>query len=466
MSLTRITQDKFATVFDKSDFQSGDPFVKLQRIQKGNNIIVGGKPIDGTHDGLVYIGKVIENTVGKNYLGGDIWLNTSFPHVIYITGTRGSGKSFDLGVLMEGIGTLGEKNAIQNARPDIATILIDTQSQFWTLAFPPNPEIPENQSQLEHLKEWNIKAGNLEKIRLLIPEVTDRIIGTEEVFYLAVDQVRHEEWCHLIREEVYSPQGHVLSKTLELLSKQSHYTIEDMINCIGDQDLWENVADSSRFAVIYKLDDYRRSGLFGAKGLNLQHILESGQTTVFMLRDLRDEDKSLVTSVIARQLFNLMGEHHKQLKVDRFFGRERPDENMPSRVWLLIDEAHVVAPNDSPSPARSSLIEYVKRGRDAGLSLVLATQQPSAVDTRILSQVNLALSHRLTFQNDIVAATNRIPTKLLKKLGFGGVELKEFGDMLRWLGAGRGLIGDHSTSRVILSQIRPRITSHGGYSPS
>jgi hypothetical protein len=399
-------------------------------------------------------------------LGGDIWLNTKFPHVIYITGTRGSGKSFDLGVLIEGIGSLNAENPIQNGQPDISTILIDTQSQFWTLAYPPNPEIPENQSQLENLKKWNIKAGNVEKIRLLIPEGTKPIVGTEQVFHLAVNQVRHEEWCQLIREEVYSPQGHVLSKTLEHLQHRAQYSIEDMIQLIADEDQWDTVADSSRHAVIYKLDDYRKSGLFKAPGLDLKSLLESGQTSVFMLRDLRDEDKSLVTSVIARQLFNFMGEHHKQLKVDKFFGRTRPEDNMPSKVWLLIDEAHVVAPNDAPSPARSSLIEYVKRGRDAGLSLVLATQQPSAVDARILSQVNLALSHRLTFQNDITAATNRIPTKLLKKLRFGGVELSDFGDMLRCLEAGQCFIGDHNTSRVILAQIRPRITSHGGYSPS
>ena len=466
MSFTNITRDKFSKVFDKSDYQSGDPIVKLQHVQKGNNIVLGGKLKEGDGKGLIYIGKIIENTVGKNYLGGDLWLNTEFPHVIYITGTRGSGKSFDLGVLIEGIGMLDKVNPIQNGQTDVSTILIDTQSQFWTLAYPPNSDIPENQSQLEHLENWNIRPGRLQEINLLIPNGTAAIVGTEKIFHLAVSQVRHEEWCQLIREEVYSPQGHILSRTLEFLQQRDQYNIEDMITYIQDEESWDNVADSSRHAVVYKLDDYRKSGLFGTLGLDLKEILSSGHTTVFMLRDLRDEDKSLVTSVIARQLFNLMGEHHKQLKVDKFFGRDRSNDDMPSKIWLLIDEAHVVAPNDSYSPARSSLIEYVKRGRDAGLSLVIATQQPSAVDARILSQVNLAFSHRLTFQNDINAATNRIPTKLLKKLRFGGVEMSDFGDMLRCLEAGQCFIGDHNTSRVLLAQIRPRITSHGGYSPS
>lgn len=54
-----------------------------------------------------------------------------------------------------------------------------------------------------------------------------------------------------------------------------------------------------------------------------------------------------------------------------------------------------MAPSDQQMPARDALVEYVKRGRDAGLSLILATQQPSAIDDRILSQVNIALTHRL-----------------------------------------------------------------------
>jgi uncharacterized protein len=132
---------------------------------------------------------------------------------------------------------------------------------------------------------------------------------------------------------------------------------------------------------------------------------------------------------------------------------------------MLVDEAHVVAPADEPSAAKSALIEFVKRGRDAGLSLVLATQQPSAVDSRILSQVNLTLGHRLVFQRDINSAIDRIPAKLIPSLKLKGTDVGEFGDMLRSLDAGQCFVGDHNTSRVVMVQMRPRVSSHGGYSP-
>jgi hypothetical protein len=96
----------------------------------------------------------------------------------------------------------------------------------------------------------------------------------------------------------------------------------------------------------------------------------------------------------------------------------------------------------------------------------MATQQPSAVDDKILSQVNVTFSHRLTFQADINAAMHRIPTKLLREFKYAGKEISDFGDMLRYLEAGECFIGDHSTSRTVLVSIRPRVTSHGGYSPS
>jgi hypothetical protein len=464
MSFTQRAPERFASVFDKSDFQSQDPIVRIQHVTRGNNVIFGRTLRNENYSRLIYIGKILENTVGRNYLNADCWLDVTFPHVIYITGARGSGKSFDLGVLLEGISDLAEPSPIQNDVEATTSILIDTQSQFWTLKYKPSQNVPENRDQLEELKRWNIAPNALRRCRLLVPPGSPQITGDEDVFRIKPSQIRHEEWCALIREDSYSPQGHVLAQTLEAMGGRN-FDIEEMLGYIADSHNWPNVADSTRNAVTYKLDDYRRTGLFSSAGLEIVDLLVPGQCSVFLLRDLRNEDKALVTGLVARQLFTVMGEHHRQLKVERFFNKPAAGKNYPSKVWLFIDEAHVVAPEGVPSPAREALVEYVKRGRDAGLSLVMATQQPSAVDDRILSQVNVTFSHRLTFQSDIQAAINRVPTKLLGGLKLKGVELSNFGDMLRLLDSGQCFIGDHNTSRAVLMSVRPRVTSHGGYSP-
>ncbi len=465
MSFASSQTEKFSAVFDRSPYQSMDPIVKIQHVQKGNNIVFGRTLSGEYYEKLIYVGKILENSSGKNYLSADAWLDVTFPHVIYVTGTRGSGKSFDLGVLIEGVSRLRQPSSIQNGVIPICSIVIDTQSQFWTLNYPPNPAVPENKIQLQELQKWNIKTNALQNCCLFIPAKSKSITGTEKAFQIKTSDVRHEEWCALIGEPVYSPQGHVLGQALEHFEGKN-YSVEDIMAHLRAPGNLGNVPEASRNALVYKLDGYRRTGLFGAKGIDIRGLLKPSQCSVFLLRDIRNEDKALIAAVIARQLSSVMGEHHKRLKVSRFFDKKEEDDGLPDKVWLFLDEAHIVAPSGVMSPATEALIDYVKRGRDAGLSLVMATQQPSAVDDRILSQVNITFSHRLTFQTDIGAVMNRIPTKLLRELKYAGKEISDFGDMLRHLEVGECFVGDHNTSRTVLACIRPRVTSHGGYNPS
>jgi DNA helicase HerA-like ATPase len=455
---------RFGKPFERSQYQVQDLLVKANIIQRGPHVIFGRDADDQSPENLIYIGKVLENSSGRNIFGADAWLDVRFPHVIYITGTRGSGKSFDLGVLIEGISALAEPSPVQSGVEPITSILIDTQSQFWTLRYPPNEKVKENKQQLASLKAWQIPPSSLSNIKLLRPAGTDGIVGDETEFAIRPAEVTHEDWCALMGQEQYSAQGHILGETIENLS--GNYSIQDMFSYIEDDSNWGNVPDQSRFSLVYKLRNYARSGLFKPEGLEIDDLLVAGACNVFLLRELSNPDKALVTAIIARQLFTRMGAFHKRRKADAFFARESEGRVYPSKVWLLIDEAHVVAPNNAPSPARKALIEYVKRGRDAGLSLVMATQQPSAVDDEILSQVNLSFSHRLSFGADIQSAMNRIPTKTLSHLRIGGADIRDFGDMLRLVAPGQCFVGDNHTSRVILTQIRPRVTSHGGYSPS
>ena len=464
MSFSTKSAERFGTVIARSPYMVEDPLVKLQYVSKGQNIVFGRALQGEDYSNLIYVGKILESTKGKSYLGADAWLDTTFPHVIYISGTRGSGKSFDLGVLVEGISKLGKQSPIQNHVKPITSIVIDTQSQFWTLGYAPRGAIPANKIQLDELKRWQIEPCNLSATRVYAPPGTTTFLGDEETLQIRPRDVRAEEWCALLGQEVYSPQGHIVTATLEGLG-DTDFEIADMLSFISDDNNWPTVAESSRNAISYKLDDYRRTHLFSANGLRVRDFLKDGMCNILSLREIRNEDKSLITAVIARNLFDILGKHHNKKKMSSFFGKPFDDDGTPDRVWLVIDEAHVVAPSDQISAARSALVEYVKRGRDAGLSLVLATQQPSALDDRILSQVNLTFNHRLSFQSDINAAVNRIPTKSVRNMKFAGTNLSDFGDMVRVLDAGQCFLGDQASSRTVLIQMRPRVSAHGGYSP-
>lgn len=464
MSFSTKLADTFGNVLDSTPYTAHDPIAKINYIQKGGNIIFGSSAKKIKQNNLIYFGKILESTQGKSYLGADAWIDIGFPHVIYITGARGSGKSFDLGVLIEGISALTDTSNINVDVEPVSSVLIDMQSQFWTLRHAPREDVSQNYSQLEELKRWNIKPNSLSKCAIFISENGQRFLGDEQVLRLKPRDVSQEDWCRLLGQQIYTPQGHVIGQTIRHFKGQD-YSIQDMLDFINAAYNFPNIPEASRSAVYYRLSEYNESGLFHQDGLDIEDLLKPGQCSVLMLRELRDADKSLVTALIARRLFTAMGEHHKQKKIADFFKHDVIPSKMPDKVWLLIDEAHVVAPKDIDSPAREALVEYVKRGRDAGLSLVLATQQPSAIDDRILSQVNLSINHRLAFQSDISAATARIPTKLLSNLKVSGTQLTDFADMIRLLEAGECFLGDHATSRAIMVKTRPRITAHGGYSP-
>ena len=295
-----------------------DPLVKFQYVSKGQNVVFGRTLKGEDYANLIYIGKILESTKGKSYLGANAWLDTTFPHVIYITGTRGSGKSFDLGVLVEGISKLGKQSQIQNDVTPITSIVIDTQSQFWTLGYAPRGTIPANRLQLEELQRWNLAPNNLAAVKVYAPLGTATFLGDEQTLQIRPKDVRAEEWCALLGQEVYSPQGHIIAATLETLG-DADFDIADMLSFISDDANWPTVAESSRNAISYKLEDYHRTNLFSAGGLSVRDFLEDGTCNILLLRELRNEDKSLITAVIARNLFDILGRHHNKKKTASFF---------------------------------------------------------------------------------------------------------------------------------------------------
>ncbi|MCH7704262.1 MAG: sodium/proton-translocating pyrophosphatase [Planctomycetes bacterium] len=102
-----------------------------------------------------------------------------------------------------------------------------------------------------------------------------------------------------------------------------------------------------------------------------------------------------------------------------------------------------------------------------GMSLVLATQQPSALDTSAVSQSDLVFIHKLTIESDIQAATARMPARGPSSVttGMHRANIAAMGDLLRVLDAGQSMVADSEADRGFLMQSRPRVTPHGGGEP-
>lgn len=131
--------------------------------------------------------------------------------------------------------------------------------------------------------------------------------------------------------------------------------------------------------------------------------------------------------------------------------RARVSETIDRLPWLLIDEAHTFF----EGLAASTLQVILTRGRAPGVSIVMATQRPSAVPTVGISQSDVIVSHRLTSHADIEALREAQPTYMDGSL-----------DERMPTAPGEVVAIDDSTETVHAAQIRWRDTPHGGDSPN
>lgn len=123
------------------------------------------------------------------------------------------------------------------------------------------------------------------------------------------------------------------------------------------------------------------------------------------------------------------------------------------RVWMLIDEAHQFIPTGKSTLAKEALIRWAKEGRQPGISLVVASQQPSAIDSEVITQCDVIIAQKLTNRSDINAVN------ALSQDYMGG-ELKTYIRKLKR--QGEAVLVDDEQERVVMAQIRPRKSYHGG----
>jgi uncharacterized protein len=192
-----------------------------------------------------------------------------------------------------------------------------------------------------------------------------------------------------------------------------------------------------------------------------------GQLSVILMRNLPEAVRGLVVGVISRLVADRMGRIQQARKVAMRTQQvlDERDKDITNRLWLVLDEAHVLVPSDGYTAATEPLIDYVKRGRDAGLSLIFATQQPSAVNSKLMSQVDLTITHMLGFDADLTAATARMPTRTSVDYDVDNQKVGSLSDVIRSLGPGEAIIADGASSRAFVAKIRPRVSAHGGATP-
>src|SRR5690606_30417608 len=105
----------------------------------------------------ILLGKVVERVPAADYYDYNAWLDAEFPHVVFIAGKRGSGKSYDIGILLEGLHGKGETN-FSRIPAGYCSVLFDLQNQFWTLGRSLDPTLPADAVQANLVRKWNLEG--------------------------------------------------------------------------------------------------------------------------------------------------------------------------------------------------------------------------------------------------------------------------------------------------------------------
>ncbi|MBW3011532.1 ATP-binding protein [Candidatus Woesearchaeota archaeon] len=177
-------------------------------------VIVGRKEIDrkllGTM-GTVMIGKQYV-TMGKTTsLSNPIYLDVAKAHVVFIVGKRGSGKSYSMGAIAEGIMDL-PKEISQN----LSMVMFDTMGIYWTMKYP-------NQKDIKLLDEWGIKPRGLD-VQIFTPtgmfeKYKEEGVPTDFSFAIQPNELDAEDWCRTFGLDRNSEIGVLIEKVVNFLKE-------------------------------------------------------------------------------------------------------------------------------------------------------------------------------------------------------------------------------------------------------
>ena len=418
----------------------------------------------------------------------DVRFDISLAHVIGIFGKRGSGKSYTLGTLLEGLCTKEATTSISSNPKSQAILLFDTLGIFQWINIALNEDSKKEtiQQQFAARRGWSIKSEPLD-VAIWIPRGTtsDSTPSSHKEFTIRCSDFAAEDWGYLLGLNIYQDRmGQLLNDAFIKVtiegwhdSNNFHkpaesYSLSSLIKCIeSDRDLTTTYAGETRRALRQQLYTYERNPIFADDGTSLQDMLKPGRMSVIVMNKMSDELRLIVVAAFLRRLIASRiraSENEKHLKLlenlsaaDQAKLKTTIKEAVPP-TWVAIDEAQNILPSERATSATNVIVKFVREGRNYGLSFVVATQQPTSIDQRILAQVDTLIAHKLTVQGDIDYVKRNMKSNMPDEVKFANVILS-FDEILRGLDIGQALISNTETDRAFLLDIRPRISVHGGF---
>lgn len=408
--------------------------------------------------GLVYVGKGFVKMGQYNSLSNRILMDIAKSHVILVAGKRGSGKSYTLGVLTEELSDM-PKEVSQN----IASLIFDTMGIYWTMKYP-------NEKDKVLLREWGLSPKNL-PVKVFVPfgfynDFLRKGIPIDDKFALKVTEMTAEDWVLTFNLDIINPVAVLIERTINHLNEKGEYVIKDIIDEL-EKDKKNSM--ETKNAAIGLFEAANTWGIFARtskESTEIKDLINRGVTTVLDLSMYNSVGsfnvRALVISLVSRKMFNQRMIARKQEEINSISKGinllETEEKKDIPLVWLFIDEAHEFLPLNGKTIATDALVQILREGRQPGISLVLATQQPGQIHRDVMTQSDIVIAHRVTSAPDVEALNNIMQSYLLDTI-------KQYMDNLPRV-KGSAIILDDNSERIYSMKMRPRFTWHGGEAPT
>jgi len=405
--------------------------------------------------GLIYLGKGFVKMGQYTSLSNPIYLDVARSHVVLVSGKRGSGKSYSLGVIAEELASLpdGEKE-------NVAGLIFDTMGIFWTMKYP-------NEKEVELLDEWDLKPKNT-PVEVYVPfgfkeEYKKRKIPVDNIFSLNPAELEAGDWILTFGLEITDPEAVIIQRIITQLKEKGSFSIQDILDSIKKDKTSDQKTKNSCSALFEAADSWK---IFSEQETKIEDLVQGGKTTILDLSMYSSigsfNVRALVVSLVSRKLFSqrMMARKKEEIQAVQHgvdYLAYRKEREMPL-VWLFLDEVHEFVPNEGKTPATDALVQLLREGRQPGISLVMATQQPGSLAKDAITQSDIILSHRVTAAPDVTSLNQIMQSYMVDSI-------QQYMDDLPAL-KGSAIILDDNSERIYPMRMRPKFTWHGGEAPT
>ena len=400
--------------------------------------------------GTAFIGKHIVGEGDDVHATNPVFMDVIRPHVVLVTGKRGSGKSYSAFVLAEEIA-----RQEQDIRNNLAVMFIDTMGIYWSSRSP-------NEKDRKLLADWGLKPQGID-INLFVPsgfvkEYEEVGVRVDSPFTISCNELTAQDWMLTFGFDPLDSNGMATEHVIKSIrSRMKDYSIDDII---AETEKNPKLELQTKNALITRFSAANDWGVFEQKGTPVKDFFKRGQITVLDISHLPRSAggwsvRSMVIGLLSRKIFQdrLQARKAEEFEVMGGIGKE----TVPM-VWIMIDEAHQFLPSGDMTAASDPLLTLVKEGREPGISLLLITQMPNKLNQDALAQSDLILSHRITAESDIKSLRAIMQTYMAD-------DIQDYINKLPKQ-TGTAIIMDDNSERIFPIQVRPRLSWHAGGSPS